>query len=282
MAPTPDEPHTYRIRDWYTLYENNRSRELKHLEWVLVPNRMDTDGYTEFVDHPNAAAHLGCWIAILQIASRREVRGSLPQCDAGLSHALARISRLPAGLFNEVIPRLLKIKWIEQLGEIPHDDAIIPHVSAEKSRLKGREGKGTEGNGMELIPPLPLAGSAALKLEFETNFWTVVWLRVGRGDAEKAYMKQRKAGYLSEQICGAAEKQGPLLIQAAQLRGSGVLHPATWLNGKRFLDEDASKDLPTNGNGHGHKPLNFQDEEARRNRLAMQRSREQRAREGIV
>lgn len=35
-------------------------------------------------------------------------------------------------------------------------------------------------------------------------------------------------------------------------------------------------------NGNTHKPASFQDEEARRNRLAMQRSREQRAREGIV
>ncbi len=66
----PDE--FLRICDWDTLYENNRTRGYKKLNWVPIPNRMDGDGYTELVDHPNGAAHLGAWIAIVQVASRCE------------------------------------------------------------------------------------------------------------------------------------------------------------------------------------------------------------------
>ena len=59
-----------RVKDWNLLFENNRTRGLKHLDWVPMPNKMDSDGYTELVDHPNGAAHLGAWFAIVQIASR--------------------------------------------------------------------------------------------------------------------------------------------------------------------------------------------------------------------
>jgi hypothetical protein len=141
-----------RIRNWDKHYENNRTRELKHLEWVPVPNRMDTDNYAEFVDHPNAAAHYGAWVAIISIASRQEQRGIIPQHGAGIPQSLARISRLPKQLFEEVIPRLLKLRWIEyfqedieQSAEIPQDTAEIPQDGA----LKGREGnrrKGREQN----------------------------------------------------------------------------------------------------------------------------------------
>ena len=141
---------TYRIKNWDRHFENNRTRELKRMEWVPVPNRMDGAGYTDLVMHPNGAAHLGAWLAILEIASRRdkEERGSLPQEGAEIPQALARISRLPAGLFEEGTPRLLKLGWIEQLGEIPQEGAEIPHLPAEKPPLKGRkETNRREGNG---------------------------------------------------------------------------------------------------------------------------------------
>ncbi len=104
-----------RVRDWDALYENNRTRGYKKLNWVPIPNRMDGDGYTELVDHTSGAAHLGAWIAIVQVASRCEPRGVL-QRDGGRPHdadSLARMTRLPVEIFREVIPRLLDIKWLE-------------------------------------------------------------------------------------------------------------------------------------------------------------------------
>ena len=66
-----------RVRDWNLLFENNRTRGLKHLDWVPMQNNLDGDGYTELVDHPNGAAHLGAWLAIVWIASRCHTRGTL-------------------------------------------------------------------------------------------------------------------------------------------------------------------------------------------------------------
>ena len=50
-----------RIRNWKDHFENNRTRELKTMAWVPVPNRMDDLGYIRLVTHPNGAAHLGAW-----------------------------------------------------------------------------------------------------------------------------------------------------------------------------------------------------------------------------
>jgi hypothetical protein len=126
MEPTsenaPGTGVTLRVKGWGSLYENHRSRALQKLEFVLVPNRMDTDGYTTLLDHPNGPAHLGAWLAILQIASRCKERGVLANSD-GRPHdarSLSRISRIPAAIFEEVIPRLVnEVQWLEHVEENP-------------------------------------------------------------------------------------------------------------------------------------------------------------------
>lgn len=125
----------YVIKDWNKLYENNRTRELVNMTWIPIPNKMDGDGYTELVSHENGAAHFGAWIAILEIASKCEPRGTLLR-ENGEPHtpaSLSRMSRLPHGVFAELLTRLTgkQIGWMEvqQLqtdSEIPQDDAVIP------------------------------------------------------------------------------------------------------------------------------------------------------------
>lgn len=158
---------TYRIKDWDKHFENNRTRELKRLDWVPIPNKQDGDGYTELMDHPNCAAHLGAWYAIVEVASKCEPRGTLvraipqegaviPQEGAqgilgskitGKPHtpqSLARMSRIPATIFEEVIPRLVSIGWLE-VCEIPQEGAAIPQEGASsRARAQGMEWNGIE------------------------------------------------------------------------------------------------------------------------------------------
>ena len=150
---------TYRIRDWNTIFENNRTRELKRLEWVPVPNKMDGSGYRELVDHENGAAHLGAWYAILEISSRQKVRGTIPQESAAergdipqdlatTCRCLARISGLPPNVFLGVIPRLLQIGWLEEVEPLKNlSNRTIPQDDAGKCLSRARNG--IEGNGME-------------------------------------------------------------------------------------------------------------------------------------
>lgn len=114
---------TLRVVDWPRHFENNRTKPLKYMTWVPVPTKQDGDGYCTLVNHPNGAAHLGCWLAILEIAAKCEPRGTLLRDSRrNVPHtpqSLAVISRLPARLFEEVIPRLLEpeIGWLEEVAE---------------------------------------------------------------------------------------------------------------------------------------------------------------------
>ena len=65
----------------------------------------------------------------MQIASRCHTRGTLTR-DNGRPHtaeSLARISRIPVVIFEEALPRLLRIGWLE----ITQESAAIPQVPAE-------------------------------------------------------------------------------------------------------------------------------------------------------
>lgn len=157
--------NTLRVVDWEKHFENNRTRELKNLSFVLVPNKMDGDGYTELLDHENGVAHFGIWISILEIASRCEIRGTLLRSSRTTSaesrtqvrngaeqvpdtqncplrphtpQSLGRISRMPAGLYDEAIPRLVEIGWLEWI----HTDTGASQntaVASAESRMTVRE-----------------------------------------------------------------------------------------------------------------------------------------------
>lgn len=138
------------------------------MEWVPIPNKMDGDGYTELLDHPNGAAHFGAWIAIVEIASKCKPRGTLlraipqegaviPQEGAAIpqegarwlfvphnSASLARISRIPRAMFDEVLPRLKVIRWVEYITpyqvdiQIPQEGASIPQEGASSRARSAR------------------------------------------------------------------------------------------------------------------------------------------------
>jgi len=108
---------------------------------------MDGSGYGELLSHQNGAAHLGAWHAILSIASKCAPRGSLirgngkPHDAESLSHA----SRIPVGTFNEAIPRLVKVEWIEDVTDMrenPPRQREIPPPPAEIPLLNGMEWNG--------------------------------------------------------------------------------------------------------------------------------------------
>ena len=151
---------TYSIRNWSENFENNRTRDLKEMKWIPVPNKHDGDGYTELLDHQNGAAHLGAWLAILQVASKCEVRGTLLRQGAGPHNArtISRITRIPVDIVAEALFRLssVEIGWMDvsEVSQI-EGDATIPQEGAgstaqSRSGVResdyGKEGKGKEGN----------------------------------------------------------------------------------------------------------------------------------------
>ncbi len=153
----------FRIRDWDEHFENNRTRDLKRLNWVPFPNKHDGDGYTALLDHPEGASHYGCWCAIVQVASKCDPRGTLVRDGARPhdSRSLGRMTKISEKVLKAAIERLVhEIEWLEiipdpntekQLALASHDDVTKPHSCAvlgpqeSASLLNGMEGNGMEG-----------------------------------------------------------------------------------------------------------------------------------------
>jgi hypothetical protein len=109
----------WRIKNWNERFENHHSRPLKSLSWLHFPLDQG-DGYADLLDHPEGAAHLGIWLAVVMIAARCDPRGTLRR-GAGNPHtcaSIARESRAEARLVEDCLPRLVRIGWIEDISTV--------------------------------------------------------------------------------------------------------------------------------------------------------------------
>lgn len=142
-------PKAYRIKNWDSLYENNRTRELKKLDWFPMPNKQDGDGYTLIMELENGAAIFGAWVACAQIASRCDPRGTLLR-DGKKPHDSCSLSRM-SRISKDIIEAMLKavsnsdVNWLEIIDLQLECDNLAR--SCENVATGCLEGKGKkEGN----------------------------------------------------------------------------------------------------------------------------------------
>jgi len=116
----------YRIRGWDEDFENSRTRDIKVLTWVKLPIRLDSDGYTELLEHEDGAAHFGAWCAIVKVAARCDPRGYLLRGNrtAHDAKSLGRITRIKPTLIEKALPRLVSNGWLEAVA-IPQEGAVV-------------------------------------------------------------------------------------------------------------------------------------------------------------
>ena len=124
---------TYQIKDWDKLFENNRTRDLKRLDWVPVPNRMDGDGFRTLISRPRGTAIFGAWILILEVASKCEPRGVLQRAP-GIPHTpetLARMTGSDPKIMREALQVLCEpeVEWL--IGASNSASSDPPSWSAE-------------------------------------------------------------------------------------------------------------------------------------------------------
>lgn len=90
----------YKIRNWDEIYENNRTREMKLMQWIPLPIKLSGSGYSYMMTTKEGPAIFGCFIAILELAGRCEPRGTLLR-GAGIPHSsrsIAAVIRQPEKL----------------------------------------------------------------------------------------------------------------------------------------------------------------------------------------
>lgn len=269
----------YRIRDWKKHFEVASSRKLKRLDWVALPVKLDGEGYTYLVDHQNGAAHYGAWVAMMGIAAKQKERGALPEGTGGLSATLARISRIPLSVFNEVIPRLLELEWIEKYELSPLDFSNLADVGGSSGDvgglLAGVGGKVAAHNITLHNTDNPLRSADAEQEEtlfelvtseqkgkrwFNASFerwWESYWNKTAKVKARAAYEKRVKilvskgrTHEQAEEFLIAAAIDDRSRFELTDAWGWRVnLNPPTWLNQERWNDQapDAVAAKPTKG-----------------------------------
>ena len=95
--------YLYAVANWNELFENNRTREMKVMQWVPVPNKHDGEGFTDLLGQPNGTALYGAWHLILQVASKCKKRGVLLK-DTGIPHDAASIAAKTRGSVKAIDP----------------------------------------------------------------------------------------------------------------------------------------------------------------------------------
>jgi hypothetical protein len=133
-----------RVVNWDKHFENNRTRELVQMRWVPFQNSFDGDGFIQLLeDHTDGLAHFGCWVLIVEVASKCSPRGTLIT-SLGKPHTpdtMSRKTRSPSDVFSVAVQRLLSIGWLEEIDieEIPQETATFSQ-DADYGR-EGREGR---------------------------------------------------------------------------------------------------------------------------------------------
>jgi hypothetical protein len=138
----------FRVKDWDRLFERAQTRGYDKIRWVPIPNKHDGDGYTQLIDHANGAAHYGAWCVLVQVASKCKPRGTLVR-ETSTPHdaeSLARVTRIPAPIFREAIPRFVEIGWLEEVT-----DSVL--IACQQSPAEQLHQNGTERNGKEQNVP---------------------------------------------------------------------------------------------------------------------------------
>jgi hypothetical protein len=260
---------SYRIHNWSEDFENAASKKLKRLDWVAIPIKLDGDGYAFLVDHPSGAAHFGAWIAIVEIAAKQDPRGTLPDGIGGIAWSLSRISRLPHSVFEEVLPRLIELGWVEAPECYQRPTAVMAEsadvlgksadVAADVGRISGAHNRTLQDITKEK-PSSPTdvgAGTAPTlfpvenphgKVWFDASFdrwYQPYWNKTGKVAARKAYEKRIKilvhAGRTheaAEQFLSAELLKYRQRFEFAESWSWRVnMHPASWLNGETWEDQ---------------------------------------------
>gem|GEM_PF-6256472 len=104
---------TYTVRDWNEHFETAQSRKCASLNWVATPNKHDGKSYRRLMRMPDGVATYGCWMLILQVASKCPTRGILADADGPLT---AEDISLKTDAPQALIERALEVLTSPQVG----------------------------------------------------------------------------------------------------------------------------------------------------------------------
>jgi len=107
----------YRVVNWEKYFEFAQSRKVKGpLSWVAITTKLDGRGLRRIQRHPDKHKIFTAWVAILQVAAKRETRGVLVEDGHPLdSNDLADKTGWESEIFDIAFSFLTsdEIRWLE-------------------------------------------------------------------------------------------------------------------------------------------------------------------------
>jgi len=176
----------YVIRDWDSLYENNRSRTVTTLAWVPIPNRHDGETFSRIMQHERGAEIFSAFILMVQIASKSKSRGVLMRGN-GQPHTAITLSakcRAPVSWLKVGLDYLTKeTDWLEvkEIAVACQDDGgqvtgtCHPTDEERKKGIERTELKGTNGTGFGVLETIKASVNAHFNQP--SRHWTEPELR---------------------------------------------------------------------------------------------------------
>jgi len=135
-------PSFYRIRDWQDIYENNRTRGWKNIQWVPIPINLSGDGYCMIMETKDGKKRkdgpeiFGTFIAIIELAAKCFPRGDLLKSDnePHTFESIGRICRITPNIIEKTILFCVDpLKWIQSIDLTTNCDvsAVTCRATAE-------------------------------------------------------------------------------------------------------------------------------------------------------
>lgn len=210
------------IVDWEKHFENSQSKRWENLRWVPIPNKQGI-GYKKIMQLKNGAEVFGCWIAIVECASRQKPRGiiNMSTDDLSLETMINNVTLLKS------IEFLCKLSWLivdsEQTQSVltpqntsPADQRSILFNSIHCNSLK-EDKEDKEKQILELYAAYPK--------------------KVGKGQAIKAIGTALNKCEFQKLLDHVKKYALSVVGKDPQF----VPHPATWFNGLRWEDQEEIK-----------------------------------------
>ena len=148
----PDDTREYyRVKDWDHWFENHRTRDLKNLWWVPVPNWLNSETYAEVLDRPEGAEVFGIWMMCVFSAGKSRLSGALARetCEPHDFASLARAFRVQSSAVENALKTLCEVGWMEhvsisisELSEKARQLRENTAGSPRESRARGEERRG--------------------------------------------------------------------------------------------------------------------------------------------
>ncbi len=223
----------------------------KDVKWIKISvNMFSDDKIKQIRSLPDGNSVLLIWVQLLLLAGRINHEGMLVVSNTEIPYTeemMATAFDMPLKTVIMAINTFKSFGMVDLIDDVYHITNWAKHQALEgmeKIREQNRTRKQAQREREKVLPPADAVPALPAPEPKETplqrrfaRFWKAYPRKTGKGAAEKSFAKYKPDDDLTETMIRAVEaaKRSP---QWQKDNGQYIPYPATWLNQKRWEDEE--------------------------------------------